>query len=377
MAQSRPALTKETRQRLQQLADWVLETPRDPSWRAILSVVEEDPALLKARLPRSSDGGKSYLDWPLLNAGIARGIDAPVVRKLLELGAPVEARDSEGCTPLYRAASNNSGAVIKAWRGQEQVMDTLQTCQALLQAGARCDVRDNEAQDILQKTLHRLSPELLQELVARGAPLTRCNAHGTPLLSLVLKEAGSRPESPEEHEAPYERNLRFLIKACADVDPPVRLLRDLPLVAALNAHRPDLADLLVEQGARWHGSWDEGQTLMHAVNTVAGVDWLLRKDPSLLDVRDDRRRTPLLRLCDVLRGQLAGCVDAAATIPHMIRLGADLDASDDQGSLAMTPRQLLAQAREAGIKAFMQQWQTVEAARRALDEVAYPAGVRP
>jgi ankyrin repeat protein len=121
-----------------------------------------------------NDGMK--LDRALVEAAFV--CDFVRVRELLKLGAPVDARDDDGRTPLFSAVLGGAVGLVGL----------------LLEEGADPNARDNEGWTPLHFAAQEYLPEMARLLIAKGAdPNARDNEGSTVLWRAVFSAAG-RPE---------------------------------------------------------------------------------------------------------------------------------------------------------------------------------------
>lgn len=349
------------KQLLKQLSE-LATSAREPTFDSVMEMVRQHPDLVMHRLPRSSHHKKARsLDgYTLLHLLASYGAGAEV-REVIAMGAPLEARCNQGYTPLTLAIIDMRSH--SSYEGS--------ACQALIEAGARCDFVDDHGRDALQLRLLDMPTRLLQALLERGVPLDTRNKEGLPLLtSLIVKP---REQGWFTSQTYLQENLCLLAQAWANVNPQVRRAEELPLAAALNTGNLEVADLLAHKGAHWQGRWDQGRTLMHAVANAKGLKWLLDKDPGLLEARDGRGRTPLLHLCERVNQESQGplaewCELGPAAIAFLIEQGADLHAPDAQGPVAVTPGEVLKKSKDPRLMALTRHWQARAVARQAAQE---------
>ena len=92
-------------------------------------------------------------------------------RLLLDAGAPIEGRNSKGCTALMLASSRGRGEIVEL----------------LLEAGAKVDARNDGRSSLMYATRfgHR---EVIELLLAAGANIGARGTHGQTLLFKVMKK---------------------------------------------------------------------------------------------------------------------------------------------------------------------------------------------
>jgi uncharacterized protein len=196
------------------------------------------------------------LDAALIEA--ARRGDAEEVRRLLERGAAVTARDPEGATALVAAAYGNhlevaralvgAGADVNAKDHTEQSAFLLATSENYLEllelalaAGADVDARDSYDGTGLIRAAERGHAEVVRRLLDTPINVDHVNRLGwTALLEAVILGDGG----PD-----HIRTVRLLVEAGADLD-----LADrdggTPLAHAERRGHERIAAILREAGAR-------------------------------------------------------------------------------------------------------------------------------
>ena len=172
----------------------------------------------------------------------------------LQLGEDVDARDSDGNTPLHLAseAGNPSAARI------------------LLEAGADVNTPNNTGATPLHMTVRHESAELLISLLDAGAEINAgAGGFGTPLLVAIAYRGYATREIGEPA-------VNGLLDAGADVNA-ADSLGTTPLLASMDPARRDgsLADLplrLLAKGADPNLSDGQGRTPLHAAASVEGPE---------------------------------------------------------------------------------------------------------
>ena len=213
---------------------------------AMLSGCGGDPA---------GPGGGSR-DAALIEA--ARRGDTGEVRRLLDEGAAVTARDPEGATALVAAAYGNhleparalvaAGADVNAEDRTEQSAFLIATSESYLElldltlaAGADVDAKDSYNGTGLIRAAERGHAEVVHRLLATPIEVDHVNRLGwTALLEAVILGEGGPA---------HVRTVRLLVEAGADVDLPDR---DgvTPLAHAEQRGYDQIAAVLRDAGAR-------------------------------------------------------------------------------------------------------------------------------
>ncbi len=265
--------------------------------------------------------------WPLprrplrpadVPAAATRG-DADAVRRLIELGLPVDAVDAQGCTALLRAAGSGHAAVVDlclargadpqhaASSGATPLSAAVSMRQtdivvALLDAGAQIEHRLPGGVTVLMLAAALGLPDITARLLAAGADVHAGDAQDlAPLHCAALYGFTARDRSR------LLALLDTLLLAGADPEK-VAAGKVSPLLLLLGAR--------AEPGTRC----DEQVVL-------AGVERLLDEGVSL-DVQDPRGFGPL---------HLAALHGLPALVQRLLRAGADPDRRD---GLNRTPREI-------------------------------------
>lgn len=343
----------------------------DRMWQEVLDFVEKRPHLLSERLVKLPGRDASHVGQPLLQAVIASAQpNLVVLQKLIDLGAPIEGRGRDGRTPLAEAICHPNL--------QDQ---QLPVCRLLMDNGARRDTVGNNKLSPIVEVFGEVDPEIARAMIAGGAPLNQVDGNGTPSISRMTQGIKTFFQDPRQRI-----NVIQMIDAGAQLNPPVRVLEDLPLVSALQKGDLELADRMVDGGAVWSGRWDEGRTFMHVANSAPMVRWVMAKDERLLNAPDSRGKSPLCHLVDRLDtewdesndvGREDRIRDLIETFKLMVSSGAELDHQDDQGALSRSPRERIGSRKSADLKAFMLSWGTYEAAQQALSEMGSSLNASP
>ncbi|HYG05257.1 MAG TPA: ankyrin repeat domain-containing protein [Stenotrophomonas sp.] len=265
--------------------------------------------------------------WPLprrplraadVPAAATRG-DADAVRRLIELGLPVDAVDAQGCTALLRAAGSGHAAVVDlclargadpqhaASSGATPLSAAVSMRQtdiviALLDAGAKIEHRLPGGVTVLMLASALGLPDITARLLAAGADVHAGDAQDlAPLHCAALYGFTARDRS---------RLLALL---------------DTLLLAGADPERVaagKVSPLLLLLGAR-----AEPGTRCDEQVVLAGVERLLDEGVSL-DVQDPRGFGPL---------HLAALHGLPALVQRLLRAGADPDRRD---GLNRTPREI-------------------------------------
>jgi ankyrin repeat protein len=205
---------------------WVGDTPQ------ALTLTE------KVNIRQSGPNSYTYLHLAAQIGNLA------VAERLLTRGAPVNARDTDGYTPLHYAMGGSPGQVIPAgrpyWHAYGPTTGREPLLKLLLKAGARRDARAEEYTPLSCAILAR-RPELVRVLLEAGANLNGKGRYDEPILFFaietgnpevvkVLLDAGANPRQKgtyggsalERAETRNDPQILALIKAALEKSPEKR-----------------------------------------------------------------------------------------------------------------------------------------------------------
>ena len=214
----------------------------------------------------------------------AAAADPDAVARLLEIGLPVDARDSRGATALLRA----SGA------------GALQSVQRLLAAHADPNLTVDTGASPLSAAVSARQPDIARALIAAGVPVDL--RHADEVTALMIAAALGHPDM-------------------------VAVLRELGAQAGLTDARGQTA---LHAAARF--CFDSRDSLRcHRL-----LDALLH-DPAPVNTADRSGATPLLVLLGVHTKPGADCdgTHLGALVPAVLDAGANLDHADEHGVTAL------------------------------------------
>ena len=293
-----------------------------------VSDTERAPAEDVAAIPNRAGGTTAEapsdpLSTPLHEA--AESGDLAAVEALTASGADLEARDSDGQTPLHSAADPAVvEALVAAGADVEARSTTGRTplhsasdpavIEALVAAGADVEARNNDGQTPLHSAAFRTrDPTVIEALVAAGADVeARDNDGQTP-----LHWASSFRSDPAAVEA--------LVAAGADVEArsttgrtPLHSASDPAVIEALVAAG---ADLEARDNSFLYNGWTPLHWASSFTRDPAAVEALVAAGANL-EARDNRGRTPL---------HTASSSSNPAVVEAFLAAGADLEARTNNG----------------------------------------------
>ena len=244
--------------------------------------------------------------------------DADAVRRLLDLGLPVDAADSQGCSALLRAAGGGHRAVVDL----------------LLARGADPQLAANSGATPLSAAVSMRHSEVVDRLIAAGVSLEQrlpgdltvlmvACALGLPDMAARLLSAGGDVRATDA-QGRTALHCAAMFGFTARERARLVALLDTLLLAGAEADLPaaGATPLLLVLGARAEpGSAADEDVLM------AGIDQLLDHDAQL-DVQDPRGFGPL---------HLAALHGLMRVVQKLLRAGADPSQRD---TLNRTPREI-------------------------------------
>ena len=244
--------------------------------------------------------------------------DADAVRRLIDLGLPVDAVDSQGCTALLRAAGGGHRAVVDL----------------LLARGADLACTAHSGATALSAAVSMRHAEIVDRLLASGADIEQrlpggltalmvACALGLPDLSARLLAAGADVQSTDAQDRTALHCAAMFGFTARDRARLLALLDSLLLAGADVAREAGGATpLLLLLGARAEPGTAADEDVL-----IAGLERLL-DDGAALDVHDARGFGPL---------HLAALHGLVRVVQRLLRAGADPDRRD---TLNRTPREI-------------------------------------
>jgi ankyrin repeat protein len=223
---------------------------------------------------RRSPAEQKKLDEQLFQS--AEKGDLASVQKLVKQNANIEAKDSDGATPLMRAVAVGDAAIVKF----------------LLDRGAHADVRDASGATPFVEAARRGQADVVDLLIQRGVPREAMNE---AIFSVI--ECQSMIIGVSDDATPYFKTAKLLLDKGAEVS-----ARDeegaTPLIEAAGFGHVAIARILIERGADLEARTKNGSTALLA----AACDCALATMPDTYDV-----------------------------IKLLLEKGADVNATDEQG----------------------------------------------
>lgn len=268
----------------------------------------------------------------------------------LQLGDGVDARDSEGNTPLHLASEAGNSSSVRI----------------LLEAGADVNTPSNTGATPLHMTVRHESTEILTSLLDAGAEINAgADGFGTPLLVAIayrgyatrrigetavnaLLDAGADVNAADaQGTTPLLASMDPTRREGSPADVPLRLLAQgadpnlsdgqgrTPLHAAASVEGPDMIRALLDAGADPKALTDDGSSPLHAAarsGSAEVIDLLISAGADPGAVTNDSR-TPLHLAVQQRRSTLFGADDPPRRLPALTLLeaGADPDARTDDG----------------------------------------------
>jgi ankyrin repeat protein len=241
----------------------LVEAIRSDNPKAVATLVPHTD--VNARTP----DGSTPLAWAVYKD------DAATVDMLLKAGAKVTVADEYGESPLTLACANGNAAIVdkllKAGADANAARFYNETplmiaaasgnpdvVRALLAHGAKIDaVEDRRGQNALMWAAAQSHPEAVQVLLKAGANPNAASKSGfTPLVFTA-----------DNGDA---KSAAALIAAGADINYEVHSLN--VLLVALNARKPAVARLLIDEGAKVTGKDPTGQTALHIAAEAGDIE---------------------------------------------------------------------------------------------------------
>lgn len=234
-------------------------------------------------------GGADINAWnmkgeSLLHQQARKSISISIAAKLLDQGANIEARTSQGYTPLQCAAMTGNKEMFIF----------------LLERGAKIDIQTPRGETLLHITppCNQDCLDILHILLDSGLNVKATSSRGwTPLHQTVFIGTGA-PDVALDKTSEY---IDLLLAHGADINAPsMCALGETPLHLATmtTVPRPSLVSFLLTRGASVNATTDDGKTALHLaaergresifrILLDAGADASVRTSPTICTTTDD------------------------------------------------------------------------------------------
>lgn len=286
---------------------WKVVCQNEPnSERALLN---DHPWILKERA-RKEPQSKEYLPF----VRMALHLDAPdLAAYAVDHGAPLEDTDPMGWTALHSVLA---WLKVTAPLNKENFTPLIDK---MIARGARCDSLSNAGEPLWYTAMDMAMP-VFKKLIEKGSPLDFIDTDGCSGLSYAICQA------------PLEK-VAFLIESGANVNLfEQRAMTHAPLLCAFHRQAPEIADLLLQSGARLDLKDGFGRTFLHHAQSPQAVSWLIENGLDL-EAKDVFGRTPLLHLINRITQKPDPAFSTKAmqnVAKAMILAGANLETRDRQ-----------------------------------------------
>lgn len=182
---------------------------------AALRLVAESPAVARVRLKNGATrqasrtyylaeiGHYMYAGETALHIAAA-AYRQDVVRKLIDMGADVHAKNRRGAQPLHAAAVGMPGS--RNWNPDAQVA----TVACLIEGGADPNAIDKSGVTPLHRAVRTRCAAAVKALLAGGADVRRRNKSGSTPLLLATQNTGRGGTGSPEAKAQQQEILRLL-----------------------------------------------------------------------------------------------------------------------------------------------------------------------
>lgn len=278
----------------------------------MIAVAQTNPACVKLLIDKGADVNARNSDgYTALMSAVYHELDLRVAKLLLERGADVNARTNEGLTALHSAASYCNECAAKM----------------LLERGADVNARNNQGYTALMLSK---CEKLTKLLLDNGADVNARNNEGYTTLQLSAR-------SPDKRRRPGSDDMRKIAQHLIEKENE-RILnaRDLTGCTALkliadgdqSSGSQSFAEFLLEEGASVNARDDNGTTPLMgaALHNHGDLAKLLLKYRASVDARDDTGGTALM---------IAGEHGRMSIAQLLLDKGADVNAWDVHHATAL------------------------------------------
>jgi ankyrin repeat protein len=200
------------------------------------------------------------------------------VCQLLEAGALVDQRNSDGGTPLHLAASRGHSAVLRV----------------LLDHGASVDILDRSGKSALFIAAEKGHDGLLKQLIDKRAAIDQHAKQGSSIVTPLYAAAQNRHDACVRVLLDHKANPNWVVPSAGGAPGREKFPATLLQIAVQNAHT-DVVDRLLEGDADANGKVAGGETLLFfaaAKGDETVVDLLLKKGAAPDDGRPVKRPLP-------------------------------------------------------------------------------------
>ena len=135
-----------------------------------------------------------------------------IVRRLLNMGATVAARNRRGATPLHYAA--DGGPTLANWNPAAQA----ETIVLLIRAGADPNAFDKSGVAPIHRAVRQRCPAAVEALLHHGAGVALRNKNGSTPLHLAVQDTGHSGSGQPEARACQKQIITILLSHGADTE---------------------------------------------------------------------------------------------------------------------------------------------------------------
>jgi ankyrin repeat protein len=271
------------------------------------------------------------IDKPTNTSALAYAVEhsnRDIVQALLSAGADVNARNSNGISPLMHLGENATADLVKdllnAGANPNSVDESgmtpllhvaenapFQVVKMLLAAGADATAKDNQETTVLMNAAGNADVRVLKLLLSASADPGGQNEHGETALMMAARSGRAE-------------NVKVLLGTGIAVDAKDQN-GSTALLQAVTNEEPEVTKLLLEKGADVNNKDEDGTT---ALALAAGQGQpetmkILIDAGAAVDARDGEGSTPLMEVVDTENALV------------LLKAGADLSIKDNHGRTAL------------------------------------------